>query len=165
MFIQEKNGIKRFIMAWLCLSSWHGTVTRVKTQRWRLKSFREWRHKLKIQDSDLLKACIDATLALRKESLKKIQACMGFEPLTSATALQRSTNWANKLGIITSQFNDRLPVGLLAQLATAKVTSIINWDDLLSSNSSLRVFYISYLTIAVFTYVLCWVGSRQAFQK
>ena len=47
MFIQEKSGIKRFIMAWLCLSSWHGTVTRVKTQRWWLKSFHEWRRKFK----------------------------------------------------------------------------------------------------------------------
>ena len=29
---------------------------------------------------------------LRKESLKKIQACTGFEPLTSAIPVQRSTN-------------------------------------------------------------------------
>ena len=28
---------------------------------------------------------------------KKIQACMGFEPMTSAIPVQRSTNWANKL--------------------------------------------------------------------
>ena len=35
-------------------------------------------------------------LQLRKESLKKIQACTGFEPLTSAIPVQRSTNWANK---------------------------------------------------------------------
>ena len=28
----------------------------------------------------------------RKENLKKIQACTGFEPLTSAIPLQRSTN-------------------------------------------------------------------------
>ena len=28
---------------------------------------------------------------------KKIQACMGFEPMTSAILVQRSTNWANKL--------------------------------------------------------------------
>ena len=27
---------------------------------------------------------------------KKIQACMVFEPMTSAIAVQRSTNWANK---------------------------------------------------------------------
>ena len=50
MLIQENNGIKRFIMVWLHLSPWHGTLTRVKTRRWRLKPFREWRHKLKIQD-------------------------------------------------------------------------------------------------------------------
>ena len=31
-------------------------------------------------------------MQLRKESLKKIQACMGFEPLTSAILVQRSTN-------------------------------------------------------------------------
>ena len=31
-------------------------------------------------------------LQLRKESLKKIQACTGFEPLTSAIPMQRSTN-------------------------------------------------------------------------
>ena len=31
-------------------------------------------------------------LQLRKESLKKIQACTGFEPLTSAIPVQRSTN-------------------------------------------------------------------------
>ena len=66
MFIQEKNETKRFIMAWLCLLSWHGTVTRVITQRWRLKSFREWRYKLKIQDGvpGLLKACIPDHLSL-----------------------------------------------------------------------------------------------------
>ena len=29
---------------------------------------------------------------------KKIQACTGFEPMTSAIPVQRSTNWANKLG-------------------------------------------------------------------
>ena len=50
MFIHEKKGRKWFIMAWLCLSPWDGTVTRVKPQRWRLKSFCEWRHKLKVQD-------------------------------------------------------------------------------------------------------------------
>ena len=33
---------------------------------------------------------------LRKESLKTIQAWTGFEPMTSATAVQRSTNWAVK---------------------------------------------------------------------
>ena len=27
---------------------------------------------------------------------KKIQACMGFEPMTSAIPVQCSTNWANK---------------------------------------------------------------------
>ena len=27
---------------------------------------------------------------------KKIQACMGFEPMTSAIPVQHSTNWANK---------------------------------------------------------------------
>ena len=40
--------------------------------------------------------CIEAILQLRKDSLKKIQACMGFEPLTSALMLQPSTNWATK---------------------------------------------------------------------
>ena len=28
---------------------------------------------------------------------KKVQACTGFEPMTSADSLQCSTNWANKL--------------------------------------------------------------------
>ena len=66
MFIEEKNGIKWFIMAWLCLSSWHGTVTRVKTQRWHLKSFHDWHHKLRIQDDnqDLLKLCIEKRLSV-----------------------------------------------------------------------------------------------------
>ena len=27
---------------------------------------------------------------------KKFQACTGFEPMTSAIPVQRSTNWANK---------------------------------------------------------------------
>ena len=31
-------------------------------------------------------------MQLRKESLKKIQACTGFEPLTFAISVQRSTN-------------------------------------------------------------------------
>ena len=31
-------------------------------------------------------------LQLRKESLKKIQACTGFEPLISVIPVQRSTN-------------------------------------------------------------------------
>ena len=31
-------------------------------------------------------------LQLQKESLKKIQDCTGFEPLTSAIPVQRSTN-------------------------------------------------------------------------
>ena len=31
-------------------------------------------------------------LQLQKESLKKIQACRGFKPLTSAIPVQRSTN-------------------------------------------------------------------------
>ena len=35
-------------------------------------------------------------LQLRKESLKNIQACTGFEPLTSAIPVQRFTNEANK---------------------------------------------------------------------
>ena len=31
-------------------------------------------------------------LQLRKESMKKIQACTGFKPLTSVIPMQRSTN-------------------------------------------------------------------------
>ena len=31
-----------------------------------------------------------------KKKKKKIQAYTGFEPMTSAIPLQRSTNWANK---------------------------------------------------------------------
>ena len=31
-------------------------------------------------------------MQLRKESLKKIEACAGFEPLTSTIPVERSTN-------------------------------------------------------------------------
>ena len=34
-------------------------------------------------------------LQLRKESLRKIQACTGFEPLTSVIPVQHSTNFHN----------------------------------------------------------------------
>ena len=34
---------------------------------------------------------------------KKIQACTGFEPMTSAIPVQRSTNWANKRAAPVSQ--------------------------------------------------------------
>ena len=34
-------------------------------------------------------------LQLRKESLRNIQACMGFEPVTSAIPVQHSTNFRN----------------------------------------------------------------------
>ena len=36
-----------------------------------------------------------AVVKIRPE--KNIQACTGFEPVTSAILLQRSTNWSNKL--------------------------------------------------------------------
>ena len=45
-------------------------------------------------------------LQLRKESLKKIQACTGFEPLTSAILVQRSfqmsyqANWEQIVELI-----------------------------------------------------------------
>ena len=35
---------------------------------------------------------ITQLMQLRKESLKKTQACRGYEPLTSATPVQCSTN-------------------------------------------------------------------------
>ena len=35
-------------------------------------------------------------MQLPKEHLKKIQACTGFEPLTSVILVQRSTNYVNK---------------------------------------------------------------------
>ena len=38
------------------------------------------------------RGCIRNLCRLRKESLKKIQACTGFEPFTSAKPVQRSTN-------------------------------------------------------------------------
>ena len=41
-------------------------------------------------------AVIDATFAAAKRRPDKIQACTGFEPLTSAIPVQRSTNWAKK---------------------------------------------------------------------
>ena len=39
---------------------------------------------------------IYATFAVAKESLKTIEACAGFEPLTSTIPVQRSTNYAKK---------------------------------------------------------------------
>ena len=39
---------------------------------------------------------MDATFAVAKRKPEKVQACMGFEPMTSAIPVQRSTNWANK---------------------------------------------------------------------
>ena len=42
-------------------------------------------------------AVIDATYAVAKRKTeKKIKACTGLEPLTSARPVRRSTNWANK---------------------------------------------------------------------
>ena len=41
-------------------------------------------------------AVMNTTEAVVKEGLKKIQACTGFEPMTSAIPVQCSTNWANK---------------------------------------------------------------------
>ena len=43
-----------------------------------------------------MSAVIDATFAAAKRKPGKIQACTGFEPLTSALPVQRSTNCANK---------------------------------------------------------------------
>ena len=37
-------------------------------------------------------AVIYTTFTVGKKSLKKIQACKGFEPLTAAIPVQRSTN-------------------------------------------------------------------------
>ena len=41
-------------------------------------------------------AVMNTTEAVVKEGLKKIQACTGFEPMTSAIPVQCSTNLANK---------------------------------------------------------------------
>ena len=41
-------------------------------------------------------AVICTTQAVVKIRPEKIQACTGFEPMTSAIPVQRSTNWANK---------------------------------------------------------------------
>ena len=41
-------------------------------------------------------AVIDATFAVAKREPEKIQACTGFEHLTPAIPVQRSTNWAHK---------------------------------------------------------------------
>ena len=54
---------------------------------------------------------------------KKIQACTGFEPMTSAILVQRSTNWAN------NQHHDLLPIGLLAQLVE-RCISFFLWESL-----------------------------------
>ena len=45
-------------------------------------------------------ASMNTTSKRRSEDIawkKKVQACTGFEPMTSADSLQCSTNWANKL--------------------------------------------------------------------
>ena len=56
-------------------------------------------------------AVIDATLAFAKRKPEKIQACTGFEPLTFAIPVCIEPRVYNEL----NQFNDPLPVGLLAQ--------------------------------------------------
>ena len=54
-------------------------------------------------------------MQLQKESLKNIQAFAGFEPLTSAITVQRSTLESSRFHrFIKNQFYDLLPVGLLA---------------------------------------------------
>ena len=59
-------------------------------------------------------------MQLRKESLKKIQACTGFEPLTLNSAVHLYNfhifiiSSSSFHEFITNQFNDLLPVGLLA---------------------------------------------------
>ena len=59
-----------------------------RTARWRII----WKKIIEV---------IDATFAVAKRKPeKKIQACTGFEPLTSAIPVQRSTNWANKLDLL-----------------------------------------------------------------
>ena len=52
---------------------------------------------------------MNTTSAVVKIGPEKIQACMGFEPMTSAIPVQCSTNWANKprkLWGITQNWND-----------------------------------------------------------
>ena len=39
---------------------------------------------------------VDYLSSTENKAWKKIQACTGFEPMTSAIPVQRSTNWANK---------------------------------------------------------------------
>ena len=41
-------------------------------------------------------AVMCTTWAVVKIRPEKIQACTGFQPMTSAILVQRSTNWANK---------------------------------------------------------------------
>ena len=41
-------------------------------------------------------AVMNNTWAVVKIRLQKTQACTGFEPMTSAVPVQRSTNWADK---------------------------------------------------------------------
>ena len=42
-------------------------------------------------------AVMNTTWAIVKLRSEEIQACMGFEPMTSPIPMQRSTNWANKV--------------------------------------------------------------------
>ena len=45
-----------------------------------------------MKDDHRSKLLYTQLMQLQKESLKKIQACTGFEPLTSTVPVQRSTN-------------------------------------------------------------------------
>ena len=62
---------------------------------------------------------MNTTSAVVKIGPEKIQACMGFEPMTSAIPVQCSTNWANKpskLWVITQNWNDESDI-LFQQLS------------------------------------------------
>ena len=123
-------------------------------------------------------------LFLNLERLKKIQACTGFEPLTSAIPVPRATNWTNKptgsrslswLVIKTWKDNDEVMNIWKSYMGTAgwiiiwkRIIAFIDatlqlrketWKkifDLLSYNSYFIMYYYHYVAVVErFNYV-CW---------
>ena len=74
-------------------------------------------------------AVIDATFLVAKRKSEKIQACTGFEPLTSAIPMQLSTNGANKPIGSTSLnwFVVNLVNWLVLNLVNWFVLNLVNW--------------------------------------
>ena len=125
------------------------------------------------------------SLFLNLERLKKIQACTGFESLTSAIPVQRATNWTNKqtgsrslswFVIKTWKDNDEAMNVWKSYMRTAgwiimwkRIIAVIDATfavgkrnlkkkifDLLSYNSYFTMYYYHYVAVVErFNYV-CW---------